>query len=374
MSAVEMPGDVPAQLLPLSAAAVATFCKCIQISHTPEPTLENLRNVVRLFRQNIPFENLNPFFGKPVCLTEDFIMSKLVSHRGGFCFELNGILASALLAFGYRVNLVSARMWRPAGPAFGMNRTHMALIVHSPSEHDEACLVDIANGSWMVETLVLGSKDVQHEGHDGELYQLLSMGPGDVLADGSDGSSTGNGTYVRLYEWLPHTVQGVPWANAIPATELSQEHRDALTAGAQQALACHGPASLPEDGVPVRYQPKLVFELDLTPRAWAEFQPMCTFHSSDPLSPFTQGLVVTSLLPGGRAARHALVAGSWAGSACGGVASTWNKAEPTAIYWHKPAAHAEKEETVLKGWEAISGKLQEGWGITLDDMSRVKAE
>lgn len=59
----------------------------------------------------IPYENLDLLRGIPLCLSPDALFEKLVlNHRGGYCFEVNGLLSHALRAAGFSVTEYSARM------------------------------------------------------------------------------------------------------------------------------------------------------------------------------------------------------------------------------------------------------------------------
>lgn len=104
--------------------------------------LATLRSIVAGQATSIPFENLDPFLGRPVELDLPALQSKLVEgRRGGFCFEHNLLLAHALRALGFTVTGLAARvLWnRPPGlppPARG----HMLL------------RVDLDEGPYVVDT------------------------------------------------------------------------------------------------------------------------------------------------------------------------------------------------------------------------------
>jgi hypothetical protein len=53
-------------------------------------------------------------------------------RRGGFCYELNGAFAGLLTALGFRVSLLSARVFG-AGEQPGPPFDHMTLVADSPS-------------------------------------------------------------------------------------------------------------------------------------------------------------------------------------------------------------------------------------------------
>src|SRR6266852_721689 len=60
---------------------------------------------------SIPFENLNIHLSRPIILSENALYDKIIKHhRGGFCYELNGLFAGLLDELGYRVSMLSARV------------------------------------------------------------------------------------------------------------------------------------------------------------------------------------------------------------------------------------------------------------------------
>lgn len=76
----------------------------------------------------IPFENVDPLLGRVPSLDADALARKLVSgRRGGYCFELNALLGSALAAFGFAAGTVLARVRN--GAREGGARLHQGLTV-----------------------------------------------------------------------------------------------------------------------------------------------------------------------------------------------------------------------------------------------------
>ena len=76
----------------------------IGYSGSRAPTLETLKAVAIAHTDAVTFENLNPFLGLPVTLDLASLQAKVVhGGRGGYCFELNGLLCAAVRAMGYRV-------------------------------------------------------------------------------------------------------------------------------------------------------------------------------------------------------------------------------------------------------------------------------
>lgn len=75
----------------------------------------------------IPFENLDIHLGRPIGLDGDSLRRKLVDRaRGGYCFELNGLLLLALRAIGFDARPILARVH--LGESIS-GRTHQTTLV-----------------------------------------------------------------------------------------------------------------------------------------------------------------------------------------------------------------------------------------------------
>lgn len=76
----------------------------------------------------VPFENLDITLGRPIELDLERLFDKIVRRRrGGFCYELNGLFAWLLGRLGYRVQMLSGRVWGETD--FGPEFDHMLLLV-----------------------------------------------------------------------------------------------------------------------------------------------------------------------------------------------------------------------------------------------------
>jgi N-hydroxyarylamine O-acetyltransferase len=124
----------------------------------------------------VPFENLDVALKVPINLDLGLVYDKIVRrHRGGFCYELNGLFCALLIALGFHVHMLSARVRRDDG-GFGPEFDHMLLRV----DLDEPWLVDVGFGDSFVDPIVFraGGAD-QVNGHRylvsllGEEWQLL---------------------------------------------------------------------------------------------------------------------------------------------------------------------------------------------------------
>lgn len=114
----------------------------IGVTGRPAPSFETLALLIRRQLQTIPFENVDAFCGRVPQLEPKALHTKLIEQRrGGYCFELNSIMALGLTGLGFDVTHRLARvLWqRPApGPW-----THHVLHV---SFGDRTFLVDVGFG------------------------------------------------------------------------------------------------------------------------------------------------------------------------------------------------------------------------------------
>lgn len=76
---------------------------------------------------HIPFENFDILLGRSISLEPEAIFNKLVMQpRGGYCFELNNLLLTALQHFGFDARPLLARVHLRGTPTA---RTHQLLLV-----------------------------------------------------------------------------------------------------------------------------------------------------------------------------------------------------------------------------------------------------
>jgi N-hydroxyarylamine O-acetyltransferase len=137
-----------------------------------EPTLAVLRAVHAAHPQAIAFENLDPLMRVPVRIDAEAIQQKLIyAGRGGYCYELNGLLALVLRGLGFEVTGLSARALFGHAPG-STPRTHMLLKV----ETDEGPhIADVGFGSRTLSAaLRLEERIEQHTPHG--LYRLVGAG------------------------------------------------------------------------------------------------------------------------------------------------------------------------------------------------------
>lgn len=110
-----------------------------------KPTLDTLNRIIEAHVRSIPFENLDILLGKTISVQLEDIEQKLVhDKRGGYCFEQNSLLQHVLIALGFSVLPISARVRLKQPRGFTPPRTHLFL------------RVDLAGASWLVDVGVGG--------------------------------------------------------------------------------------------------------------------------------------------------------------------------------------------------------------------------
>lgn len=135
----------------LNTEQIGQYLKRIGATGAVEPNLASLRQIQERHMLSVPFENLDVAHHLPVRLDEASLYNKIVARkRGGYCYELNGLLASVLRKLGYDVSMVSGQVRRDDG-TFGPEFDHMALLVRL----DEDYLVDVGFGDSVRSPLAL---------------------------------------------------------------------------------------------------------------------------------------------------------------------------------------------------------------------------
>lgn len=137
------------------------------------PTLDALKAIHQGHTSTIAFENLSSFFHQPVSLALEDLQQKLIyDQRGGYCFEQNLLLRSVLVALGFQVTNLAARVRWNLPEDTVTPRSHMVLKV----DIDETSYIaDVGfGGLTMTEPLALVPDRPQSTSH--ESYRLTVAG------------------------------------------------------------------------------------------------------------------------------------------------------------------------------------------------------
>jgi N-hydroxyarylamine O-acetyltransferase len=113
-------------------------------------TAESLKNLQKQHLLNVPFENLDIHWKRPILLDTARFYRKIVEEkRGGVCYELNGLFCELLNEIGFPSRLISARV-ATADDEFSREFDHLAILTKIG---DEKFLVDVGFGDFTAEAL-----------------------------------------------------------------------------------------------------------------------------------------------------------------------------------------------------------------------------
>jgi N-hydroxyarylamine O-acetyltransferase len=130
---------------------LAQYLKRIRFDGVARPNFATLKALHRAHQHAVPFENLDVQLRRPVSLDPQRSYEKIVDRgRGGWCYELNGVMAWALREIGFDVMRMSAGVMRDrVGDAQLGN--HLCLMVRL----DQPYLFDVGFGGSLLEPLPL---------------------------------------------------------------------------------------------------------------------------------------------------------------------------------------------------------------------------
>lgn len=116
------------------------------------PDIAGVKMLQRQHLLNVPFENLDINWQRPIVLNVDLFYQKIVEHnRGGFCYELNGLFNQLLRELGFETRLLSARV-AMGDSTFTPEYDHAAILVIIG---EMQYLADVGFGSFSAEPLQL---------------------------------------------------------------------------------------------------------------------------------------------------------------------------------------------------------------------------
>ena len=134
---------------------LSAYLHRIRLDVSVKPDLATLKAIHRAHQYAIPFENLDVLLRRPLALEPEANYDKIVCRRrGGWCYEMNGVMGWALKEIGFDVMRMSAGVMRErAGDAQLGN--HLCLLVRL----DQPYLVDVGFGGSLAEPLPLRASE-----------------------------------------------------------------------------------------------------------------------------------------------------------------------------------------------------------------------
>jgi N-hydroxyarylamine O-acetyltransferase len=145
---------------------IADLLRRIGLDAAPAADVEGLRTVHRAYLERVPYEDLAVQLGETGPLDAAALTERILSGRGGYCFELNTVLAALLRELGFAVTYHQ-------GVVGGEGPTnHMVLLVDL---NDRRWIADAGLGEGFVDPLPL--REGRHHG-PGPLSWTLEREPG----------------------------------------------------------------------------------------------------------------------------------------------------------------------------------------------------
>ena len=121
---------------------VNQYLQRINYKGSIQPTAKVLSQLQFMHLMNVPFENLD--IQNHVKIDLQNLFDKIVMRkRGGFCYELNGLFYQLLKEIGFKVKMISARVFN--GKDYSPEFDHMALIV---TINNDEYLTDVGFGAF----------------------------------------------------------------------------------------------------------------------------------------------------------------------------------------------------------------------------------
>ena len=177
---------------------VDAYLQRIGYTGSRTPGAGTLASLHEAHLRRVPFENLDIHRGVEIVLEAGWLFDKIVTRRrGGFCYELNGLLALLLEALGFSVQRLSARVIDDAG-GVGPEFDHLALMV----ELEERWLADVGFGDSFLRPLRLDERGEQVD--PAGVFRLASQAERWWLE-----SRDADGTWRESYRFtmLPRTIE-----------------------------------------------------------------------------------------------------------------------------------------------------------------------
>jgi N-hydroxyarylamine O-acetyltransferase len=168
---------------------LAAYLARIGFTGTPRVDLDTLARIQHGHMRTIPYENLDVQLGRTVGFDLDAQLDKLVARpRGGWCYEMNGVLGWALGQLGFRVTRLAGAVARQQlGDSQVGNHLVLRVDLEGQADpaHDGPWLVDVGFGDcplwpvrWRAHAFVQGFLDMRLEPLDGHWWRLHSHARG----------------------------------------------------------------------------------------------------------------------------------------------------------------------------------------------------
>ena len=150
---------------------LAAYFDRIGYAGPARPDLETLRAVHRAQLQAIPYDSLDVQLGRPLTIDPALAYDKIVRRRrGGWCYEMNGLMGWALDEIGFSVTrMAGAAMREVRGDSTIGN--HLVLRIDLPGE-PTPWIADVGFGDGILDPFALRPAELVAEGHRFRLEEM----------------------------------------------------------------------------------------------------------------------------------------------------------------------------------------------------------
>ncbi|MEZ9852121.1 arylamine N-acetyltransferase [Vibrio breoganii] len=126
----------------MNSDTLSQYLSRIGLSKPPEVSVQGLKALHIAQHRVVPFENFDVIAGKRIETTTEGIYNKVITHqRGGYCFELNGLMLRVLSTLGFEARTLLGRVHLSGAPT---GRGHQVSLVTLDGQQ---WLVDVGFGS-----------------------------------------------------------------------------------------------------------------------------------------------------------------------------------------------------------------------------------
>jgi arylamine N-acetyltransferase len=130
----------------------APFLRRIGVAEHSEPGIEALSELHQAFVGAVPYETVQYQFGQGGSMDPETVAQRIIAREtGGYCFQLNGVLAHLLTSLGYDVTMHRGGVQTATRPAV-VDASHMVLTVVLDGE---TWLVDAGLGDGLLTPMPL---------------------------------------------------------------------------------------------------------------------------------------------------------------------------------------------------------------------------
>lgn len=151
----------PAAERPAPSARLDDYLARVRFEGRARPTVDTLVRVHHQHLLHIPYENLSVQLGDPLDLDVERTFTKIVhGGRGGWCYEMNGLLQWALERIGFEVTRMAAGVLRSERGDRALGN-HLVLAVEIDGE---PWLADVGFGDGLREPVPLREGPIRQRG------------------------------------------------------------------------------------------------------------------------------------------------------------------------------------------------------------------